>query len=33
MKQTNQGEKIKFLILVGLLKRTDYNAKIIEMED
>ena len=32
MIQINQKQKIKFLILVILLKKTDYNAKITEIE-
>ena len=32
MIRINQNKKIKFLILVVLLKKTDYDAKIIETE-
>ena len=32
MTKTKQSQKIKFLILVGLLKKTDYNAAVTETE-
>ena len=32
MAQINQIQKRKFLILVGLFKKTDYSAKISEIE-
>ena len=32
MTQINQIQKRKFLILVGFFKKTDYNAKISEIE-
>ena len=33
MIQINQNQKIKLLILVILLKKTDYNTKVTEIED
>ena len=32
MIQINQNQKIEFLILAGLVKKTDYNTKITEIE-
>ena len=33
MTQTNQNQKGKYLILADLLKKTDYNANISEIEN